>query len=68
MPNLNKSIHRATISLDVPAKIADVILYANNIVQKMTNNPSFPTPTPTTACRCSEQAIRRALGRRFSRN
>ena len=25
MPNINKSIHRATISLDVPAKIADVI-------------------------------------------
>ena len=49
MPNVNKSIHRATISLNVPAKIADVILYANNIVQKMTNNPSFPTPTPSIA-------------------
>jgi len=49
MPTTNKSIHRATISLDVPAKIADVILYANNIVQMMTNNPAFPTPTPTIA-------------------
>ena len=49
MPNINKSIHRATISLNVPAKIADLILYANNIVQKMTNNPSFPTPTPSIA-------------------
>ena len=49
MPNLNKSIHRATISLNLPAKIADLTLYANNIVQKLTNNPSFPTPTPTLA-------------------
>ncbi len=39
MSTPNKSIRRATIALDVPAKIADVILYANNIVQKMTNNP-----------------------------
>jgi hypothetical protein len=28
MPTTNKSIHRATISLDVPTKVADVILYA----------------------------------------
>jgi hypothetical protein len=49
MSTPNKSIHRATIALDVPAKIADVILYANNIVQKMTNNPAFPTPTPKIA-------------------
>ena len=49
MPTINKSIHRATISLDVPTKIADVILYANNIVQKLTNNPNIPTPVPTVA-------------------
>jgi hypothetical protein len=49
MSTSNKSIQRATISLDVPVKIADVILYATNIVQKMTGNPSFPTPTPTVA-------------------
>jgi hypothetical protein len=49
MTTPNKSIHRVTISLDVPTKIADVLLYANSIVQKMTNNPAFPTPTPTVA-------------------
>ena len=49
MSTTNKSTYRATISLDVPTKIADVLLYANNIVQKMTNNPAFPTPTPTVA-------------------
>ena len=49
MPAANKSIHRVTISLDVPTKIADVLLYGNTIVQKMTSNPSFPTPTPTVA-------------------
>jgi len=45
----SKSIHRATISLGIPRKNADVILYADNIVQKMTNNAAFPTPTPTLA-------------------
>jgi hypothetical protein len=49
MPTINKSIHRATISLDIPAKIADVLLYATNIAQKLTGNPYFPTPTPTVA-------------------
>ncbi len=43
MSATNKSIHRATIALDVPAKIADVILVANDIVQKMTNKPRFET-------------------------
>ena len=49
MPVINKSIHRATVSLNVPKKIADVILYTNNVVQKITNNPNFPTPNPTVA-------------------
>jgi hypothetical protein len=49
MPVANKSIRRATIALNVPTKIADVILYANNIVQKLTNNPNFPAPVPTVA-------------------
>jgi len=49
MTNPSKSIHRATISLDIPRRNADVLLYANNIVQKMTDNPAFPTPTPTVA-------------------
>ena len=31
-------IHRATISLDLPTEIPDLLLYANNIVQKMTGN------------------------------
>ena len=49
MSAASKSIHRATISLGIPRKNADVILYASNIVEKMTNNPAFPTPTPTLA-------------------
>ena len=49
MPTINKSIHRATVSLNIPAKIADVLLYANNIAQRLTGNPNFPTPTPTVA-------------------
>ena len=49
MSTSNKSIHRATISLGLPAKIADLILYVTAVVQKMTGNPSFPTPTPALA-------------------
>jgi hypothetical protein len=49
MTTINKSIHRATITLGIPNKIADLILYSNNIAQKMTDNPNFPTPTPTVA-------------------
>ena len=49
MSTTNKSIHRATVSLGIPPKVADLILYANTIVQKLTSNPSFPTPTPTVA-------------------
>jgi hypothetical protein len=45
----SKSIHRATITLGIPKKNAALILYAGNIVQKMTGNASFPTPTPTLA-------------------
>jgi hypothetical protein len=32
----NRSIHRATITVAVPKKNADVILHATNIVPKMT--------------------------------
>jgi hypothetical protein len=49
MSPTNLSIHRATISLDIPNKIAALIFYANNVVQKMTGNATFPTPTPTLA-------------------
>jgi hypothetical protein len=49
MSTSNKSIHRATISLGLPAKIADLILYVTAVVQRMTGNPSFPTPIPTLA-------------------
>jgi hypothetical protein len=46
---INSSIHRTIATLGVPTKVADLILYANNIVQKMTGNASFPTPIPPVA-------------------
>ncbi|HEX3343024.1 MAG TPA: hypothetical protein VHS09_00575 [Polyangiaceae bacterium] len=49
MPTINSSIHRATISLKLPAKVADFIAYATGIVHAMTNNPAFPTPVPALA-------------------
>ena len=41
----SKSIHRAVVTLGIPRKNADVILYATNIVQKITNNSKSPTPS-----------------------
>ncbi len=49
MATASNSIKRATIALNLPKRIPDLILYANNIVQKLTGNPAFPTPTPTLA-------------------
>jgi hypothetical protein len=49
MVTTNKSIHRATVSLKLPTKVADLISYATGIVHGVTNNPAFPTPQPTLA-------------------
>jgi hypothetical protein len=49
MSNLNHSIRQALVTLRVPRKVAELILYANNIVQRMTNNPNFSSPSPTIA-------------------
>ena len=49
MSSSNVSMHRATIALNVPGKVPELILYGANIVQKLTGNPHFPTPTPTVA-------------------
>jgi hypothetical protein len=46
MATINTSIHRATISLKLPAKVADFIAFVVGIVHAMTNNPAFPTPVP----------------------
>jgi hypothetical protein len=46
MATIPNSIHRATVSLKMPAKVADFIAYATGIVHAMTNNPAFPAPVP----------------------
>ena len=46
MPIINKSLHRATVSLKIPAKVADFIAYATGIVHAMTHSPAFPAPVP----------------------
>jgi hypothetical protein len=46
MPTINNSIHRATVSLNIPAKVADFIAYGTSVVHAMTDNPAFPTPVP----------------------
>ena len=49
MATNSTSIKHAIVSLNVPGKNADVIVYGANVAQKMTGNPNFPTPTPTVA-------------------
>src|SRR5260370_32164522 len=49
MSNHNSSIGNALVTLHIPKNIPDLILYANNIVQRLTNNPNFPSPSPTVA-------------------
>jgi len=49
MATTNKSLQRATVSLKLPAKVADLIAYTTGVVHAMTNNPAFPAPVPTLA-------------------
>jgi hypothetical protein len=49
MPTTVNIVHRVLVSLLLPRKVADLIAFANRLVDAMTNNPAFPTPTPTLA-------------------
>jgi len=49
MTTTNKTIGRATISLNFPKKEGDFLLFVTNLAAKMTNNPYFPNPTPALA-------------------
>ena len=37
------------MSLNLPAKVADLIAYATGVVHAVTNNPAFPAPVPALA-------------------
>ncbi len=43
----NKSVHRSVAVLKLPKVVAHVITFAQSVVTAMTNNPHFPSPTPT---------------------
>jgi len=49
MNNTTKSAHRLTIALALPKRVPALIVYAEGIVQRMTGNPSFPSPQPPLA-------------------
>ncbi len=49
MGTTNNTLNRATVSLNIPAKNADLILFGNTVAQKLTNNALLPNPTPTVA-------------------
>lgn len=49
MPTTTNSVRRPLVSLGLPTKVGLLISYALNVVQKMTGNPAFPTPSPSLA-------------------
>jgi hypothetical protein len=49
MSTSTTNTHRAIVSLNLPKKVPALITYTSNIVDGMTDNPSFPAPTPTLA-------------------
>ena len=49
MNNSTKSVRRPTIALALPKSVPALISYAQSIVKRMTDNPSFPNPSPTLA-------------------
>src|ERR1700691_3452748 len=49
MATTTQSLHRATVSLKLPAKVADLIAYATGVVHSMSNNAAFPAPVPALA-------------------
>src|SRR5579859_3323486 len=49
MNTTTKSAHRLTIALALPKRVPALIVYAEGIVQRMTGNPSFPSPQPPLA-------------------
>ena len=46
---LSKSIRRTFVSLHLPRPVPVLIPFSQKVVQSMTGNPHFPTPTPTLA-------------------
>jgi hypothetical protein len=54
--NTIKSIHRATVSINVPPKISDLIALGHTIITMLTNNQLLPAPSPTVAALTSALA------------
>jgi hypothetical protein len=44
-----KAPHRSIVSLALPKTVPALISYAEQVVKAVTNNPSFPNPSPTLA-------------------
>lgn len=49
MAETTKPIRRPTVTLHLPKNVAALILYALNIVQRLTENKSLPNPSPSVA-------------------
>jgi hypothetical protein len=49
MATSTKSIHRSTVTLNLPKSVPALIVHAQGIVTRMTGNASFPNPTPALA-------------------
>ncbi|HEY6463328.1 MAG TPA: fibronectin type III domain-containing protein [Polyangiaceae bacterium] len=49
MTTTTKAAHRVLVALTLPLRVALLITYTLNVLQKMTGNPAFPTPVPPLA-------------------
>jgi hypothetical protein len=49
MSHNNASVHRILVALAMPKPVPAFIVYARNIVERITGNPHFPSPVPTPA-------------------
>ncbi len=49
MTTSTKSIRRSTVTLQLPKSVPALIVYAQGIVKRMTENASFPNPAPSLA-------------------
>jgi hypothetical protein len=49
MSNNKTSVHRVLVALAMPRPVPAFVVYARNVVERITGNAYFPTPVPTPA-------------------
>lgn len=53
---MTKSMHRVEVALDLPTRVLDMVPYTQRVLQCMTGNAWFPSPSPSLAAVASALA------------